>query len=136
MTDGRLTPEEQITRAVRGINEAWLAKRPKDVEEFLHADVVMVFPGFAGRSEGSAAMVAGFEDFCKNADVHEFEESDLQVDVAGDAAVASFAFEVTCERDGKTYRSTGRDLWVFTRDERGWLATWRTMLDVTEEPVE
>ncbi len=67
--------------------------------------------------------------------VHGFEESDRQIDVFGEAAVASFAFALVYERGGEKYRSTGRDFWVFSRGEQGFKAVFRTMLDVAEEPV-
>jgi hypothetical protein len=39
------------------------------------------------------------------------------------------------ERSGQSFRSTGRDLWVFQQQIGGWLAVWRTMLDMAEEPA-
>ena len=39
------------------------------------------------------------------------------------------------ERSGERYRATGRDLWVFARQDGAWLAAWRTMLDLVEEPA-
>ncbi len=71
----------------------------------------------------------------ESARIHGFEESDRQVDVFGDTAVASFAFVLVYEREGKKYRSTGRDLWVFSRDGAAWRAVYRTMLNLAEEPV-
>jgi ketosteroid isomerase-like protein len=96
----------------------------------------MVFPGFGGRAEGAEALISGFQDFCQNAKVLSYKESDHQVDLAGHSAVASFRFEMVYARDGASYRSTGRDLWVFERRDDGWLAVWRTMLDVAEEPAD
>jgi len=131
MTGGAGSPDELLDR----INRAWLEGRPEDLAPLLDHDVVMVFPGFAGRSEGKAAMIAGFEDFCTTAKVRHFAETDRQIDVRGTTAVASFAFDMIYDREGASYRSTGRDLWVFERKDGRWLALWRTMLDLKEEPV-
>jgi hypothetical protein len=125
----------EVTVTLNRINRAWLDRRPADLVPLLHPRVTMVFPGFAGRAEGRDAMVAGFEDFCAHATVHAYREADHQVDVAANAAVASFTYEMVYERDGKQYRSTGRDLWVFARRDGHWLAVWRTMLDIAEEPA-
>jgi hypothetical protein len=65
--------------------------------------------------------------------IHGFDETS-QVD-ARRAAIASFAFAVVYERAGERYRSTGRDLWVFSRADGVWRAVYRTMLDVSEEPL-
>jgi hypothetical protein len=81
-------------------------------------------------------VLAGFVDFCQNARIVSYAESDPFVDLAGSTAVATFRFEMVYARDGASYRSTGRDLWVFERHGDGWLAVWRTMLDLAEEPAE
>jgi len=117
---------------MRRINRAWLDGRVEDLRPMLHPEIVMVMPGFAGRGQGSEQFLAGFHDFCQNAKVHEFQEQDQQVDVAGDTAVVSFRFEMVYERAGGRYRSTGRDLWVFQGQGGEWVAVWRTMLDIEE----
>jgi hypothetical protein len=126
---------EQVSQALARINEAWLQGRPRDLASLFDSAIVMVFPGFAGRAEGRAAVIAGFEDYCANARTERFEQTDKQVDVVGSVAVASFAFEMTYQRAGARYRSSGRDLWVFSKEQGRWLAVWRTMLDLREEAV-
>ncbi len=92
----------------------------------------MVFPGFAGRTQGREQFLAGFRDFCDNARVDEFRDHDYETDVVGDTAVVTFRDEMIYERSGERYRATGRDLWVF-RDVCGeWIAIWRAMLDTQE----
>jgi hypothetical protein len=129
------TDRTSIVAAMDGINCAWLDRRPADIGPRLHPDVTMVFPGFGGRTTGRDALVAGFADFCMNASVHEYREGDRHVDVAGDTAVVSFPYEMVYERDAAKYRCAGRDLWVFARSGGEWLAVWRTMLDLTEQPA-
>jgi ketosteroid isomerase-like protein len=126
---------ERVENLMHLINSAWREGRADDLTTFFHPDIVMVFPNFSGRSNGSSAMVAGFKDFCDNAHVHEYDESNFQIDVAGNSAVVSFSFFMIYERDRSKYRSTGRDLWVFSKSGLEWKATWRTMLDIHEEPV-
>jgi Domain of unknown function (DUF4440) len=125
----------EVSSALERINRAWLDGRPSDLVPLLHPGITMVVPGFAGRVHGRDAFVSGFEDFCTNAKVHEYREADLQVDVTGDTAVANFTYEMVYERDAKRYRATGRDLWVFARQDGQWIAVWRTMLDPAEEPA-
>ncbi len=101
----------------------------------LHPEIVMMVPGSSDRAEGREAFVVGFVDFCQHATVDEFREHDLQVDVAGDTAVVTFAYEMVYERSGARYRATGRDLWVFAKQDKDWLAVWRAMFDLTENPA-
>ena len=93
----------------------------------------MAYPGFKGSICGRDAIIAGFTEFCENARVIEYAESDENIDVIGDSAVATFRFKMLYER--ATYRedSAGRDLWVFHKQDGRWVAVWRTLLDVIEE---
>lgn len=139
MSEPVLTPEaarREASDLLRRINQAWLEGRPRDLLPLFHPDIVLLYPGFTGRAQGREELVGGFVDFCANAQVHAFEEHEQQIDVIGQTAVASFTFTMLYEREGRRYRSTGRDLWVFARDGSEWLAVWRTMLDVTDEPAQ
>jgi ketosteroid isomerase-like protein len=118
--------------AMRQINQAWLKGQVQDLAPMVHPEIVMVFPGFAGRIQGREDFLAGFGDFCQNATIQEFREHDHQVDVAGDTAVVTFRYVMVYERSGERYRSTGRDLWVFQMQGTAWIAVWRTMLDMEE----
>ncbi len=129
------TDSERVTEALGTINQAWLEGRPQDMGALIHPEITMVFPGFAGRATGRDAFIAGFVDFCQNARIVSYHELDHQVDSIADLAVASFGFEMIYEREGSGFRARGRDLWVFARQAGGWLACWRTMLDLHEEPA-
>jgi hypothetical protein len=124
-----------VLEAVQTINRTWLEGRPQDMRPLIHPEITMVIPGFAGSVTGRDAFIAGFEEFCNSAKLHSFKDDDHQVDVIGGTAVTSFRYEMVYEREGSTYRATGRDLWVFARHEANWLAVWRTMLELQEEPV-
>lgn len=126
---------ERAAAAMRRINQTWLAGHVDDLAEMVHPEIVMAFPGFAGRSEGRDAFLAGFRDFCENAVVHEFDEYEYQVDVAGDTAVVTYRYAMIYEREGRKNEATGRDLWIFQWQRGEWLAVWRTMLELEEKPA-
>lgn len=117
----------------RRINRAWLDGQVEDLAPMVHPEIVMAFPGFAGRVQGREDFLGGFRDFCQNTRIHEFREHDYQVDVAGDMAVVTYRYEMVYERSGGRFRSTGRDLWVFQSQGSAWIAVWRTMLDMEEK---
>jgi ketosteroid isomerase-like protein len=129
-----VSSSDEVSGTLSSINQAWLEGRPRDLERYLDPNVVMLLPG-GGRVEGREALVQSFVDMCENARVLAFEESDPQADVFGDTAIASVGFTVVYEREGRKYRSTGRDLWVFSRSEGSFRAVYRTMLDLAEEPA-
>ena len=131
-----MTYESQRAEAaatMQQINEAWRKGRPQDLSTLVHPEIIMVLPNFAGKIAGRESFLAGFEDFCRNAKLEELQEHDQQIDVVDATAVVSFRFEMTHERAGARYRSTGRDLWLFERQREKWIAVWRTMLDMTEQ---
>jgi hypothetical protein len=130
MTEEHLRQSALAT--LRQINQTWLDGRVDDLAPLVHPEIVMVFPGFAGRIQGREAFLAGFRDFCQSATIQDFREQDHQVDVAGDTAVVSFRFEMVYERSGERSRSSGRDLWVFQQQGNAWKAVWRTMLDMED----
>jgi ketosteroid isomerase-like protein len=123
---------EDAATAMRQINQAWIDGQVEDLAPLVHPEIVMVFPDFAGRIQGRDDFLAGFRDFCQNASIQEFREHNLHVDVAGDTAVVTFRYDMVYERSGKRYRATGRDLWVFQKQGRAWIAVWRAMLDMEE----
>ena len=125
--------QDSATASMRRINQAWRDGHVEDLVPLVPPEIVMVFPGFAGRVQGKEEFLAGFRDFCQNARVHEFREQDHQVDIAGDTAVVTFRYEMVYERSGERFRSTGRDLWVFQNQSGSWIAVWRTMLDLDEK---
>jgi hypothetical protein len=118
---------------MRRINRLWLDGDVEALAPMLHADVVMVFPGFTGPIQGREEFLAGFRDFCQNANIREFRDYGYQVDVVGDTAVVAFRYEMVYERSGARYRAIGRDLWVFQSQRGAWVAVWRAMLDVEEQ---
>jgi len=115
------------------INHAWLSGNVAGMTPLLHPDIVMALPGFSGEIAGREKMLEGFEEFCRNAQVLKYRESDHQIRVVGNVAIASFHFEMLYERPTYRERSKGRDVWVFHREGTTWVAVWRTMLDVTGE---
>jgi ketosteroid isomerase-like protein len=125
---------DDVSRTLSSINQAWLEGRPLDLEALFDPKIVMLDPG-GSYIKGRTLLVESFVQMCANARGHGFEESDRQVDVFGSTAIASFAFTMVYERGGKKYRSTGRDLWVFSRGDGRWQAVYRTMLDLAEGPV-
>jgi len=124
---------KEVHAVLAAINAAWREGRPMSMLDHLHPEITMAFPGFKGSIRGRDAFVASYVEFCANARVIEYEESDENIDVIGDCAIATFRFRMLYER--ATYRedSAGRDLWVFRKQGDRWIAVWRTMMELAEE---
>ena len=128
--------KREVGEVLTQINQTFREGGWRELGHYVADDIVMVLPGFQGRVEGKEASLAGFKDMAENAKVHQFRETDLHIDAFDDTAVASFVYEIVYARKGRSYRGSGRDLWVFQRRGDEWAAVWRTMLEVEEEPVE
>ncbi len=65
--------------------------------------------------------------------MREFKESDPDIDLWGNTAVATYSWEITYEMNGQNYHESGQDLFVLTRDEDGWRAVWWAILPSPHE---
>jgi len=122
----------QVHEVLSAINQAWRDNTPLGMSQYLYPDIVMKYPGFSGEVIGRDALLASFVEFCTNARVLEYQESNEQINVIGNCAVASFQFEMLYERTQYQERSKGRDLWVFQCISDKWVAVWRTMMELEE----
>ena len=125
----------QVLSTLAEINSAWRDGRPYDMAPHLDENVVFVVPGFAARVTGRAALIESFVRFGTEARVHEARETEVHVDGGENAAIAQVRFEMVYEREGARWRATGWDVWVFDRRDQGWIAIWRTMADIAEQPA-
>jgi ketosteroid isomerase-like protein len=131
-----MTSQHQpVADAMERINRAWRAGAIDELRPLLHPDIAFAVPGFVATVQGRERFLAGFADFVANAKVHAFEKPETTASEVGDTGVVCVRFEMVYERGGARYRSTGRDLWVFQRAGDGWIAVWRTMLDLTDDPA-
>jgi ketosteroid isomerase-like protein len=119
---------EAVRQLVRDINRAWRSGRTDDLNRYFHDDMVIVAPGFAQCCEGRAACVASYAEFVSQAKIHDYRESEPDIDFWGDTAVASVSWDIEYEMKGTVSRETGRDVFVFARESGTWRAVWRTML--------
>jgi hypothetical protein len=125
--------ESELHNTMAAINRAWRDNRPSEMDSYLHPDVTMVLPGFSGAIVGKRVFLDSFIEFCSKARVLEYKESDEQVQIIGDVAFVSFRFDMLYQRASYRERSTGRDVWAFTRLHDQWRAIWRMMVDLKED---
>ena len=132
-----ITPDAatEVRTALAQINAAWREGRPYDMAPLLDEHVVMVIPGFVARVTGRAALIESFVRFGTEARVHELREAEVHVDGGETVGIVQTRFEMVYEREGARWRSTGWDVWVFERRDEGWIAVWRTMAGIAEQPA-
>jgi len=124
-----------VVDVLNRITAAWRTGRFQEMAAYLDEHVAVAFPGFAGHLEGRQALIDSFAAFAREASIHDYRQGEVRVDGSGGVAVAQYPFEMVYEREGARWRSKGWDVWVFERRGAEWIAVWRTMQGLTEEPV-
>ncbi len=130
-------PEKDVHEALAAINNAWRNRQPMEMYEYLHHDITLAMPGFKEKVVGRHTFLASFVEFCANAQVVHYSESEEHINIVDKVAIASLRFNMIYERGTYRARSSGRDIWAFELIGDRWIAVWRTMIDVNEtrEPL-
>ena len=122
---------EEVRALVDRINGAWMTERPENLRETLTEcfddAIVIVGPHFHEVARGKEASIRRYEDFVVKATLHACRLSEPRVDVWGDTAVVTYAWEMTYEIDGEVDQNSGQDAFLLVRTPAGWRATWRAM---------
>ena len=118
----------EVKAVVVQLTAAWRERRFGDLEQLLDEEAVFVSPRFSRRREGRAACVETYRQFMAVAEVVEYGQHDLTIDVWGGTATVSYAFEMAWKMWGVGHREAGHDVLVLARGERGWRIVWRTLV--------
>jgi len=121
---------EEIWQILKEINAAWVNDRTDELNRFFHEDMVIAGHDFRKLGEGKGACVKSYKDFRSQISIHDFHEEDAAIDIFGDTAIATYRFEITYEMNGKTFNESGRDVFIFVREEGRWQAVWRTIVPI------
>lgn len=123
----------EVHAVLASINASWREGHPASMREHLHPEIVMAIPGFKESIRGRELLIGSFEEFCKNARVLEYEESNEHIDVIEGCAIVTFQFRMLYERPAYRELSQGRDMWVLRRHQDRWTAVWRAMIELSAE---
>ena len=127
--------EIAVQRVLDRIQTAWREGRPEEMAPLLSPDITFVFPGFSMRLSGRERLIESYRDFLAGSRLRSYREERRSIEGGQSAALAEIAFDMTYARAGSEWRSHGIELWALERQAEGWIAFWRTMQELTEEPV-
>jgi hypothetical protein len=125
--------QQLIWHTVQKLNKEWLNNKTEELAYYFHKDMVITGPDLHELAHDKAACIKSYKDFIDKAVIHEYKEYDPEVNVFAYTAIARYKFDITYEMDGKTYKETGRDLFVMIKEEERWQAVWRTMIPVIKK---
>ena len=127
--------EIAVQRVLDRIQAAWREGRPEEMAPLLSPDITFVFPGFSMRLSGRERLIESYRDFLAGSRLRSYREERRSIEGGRSAALAEIAFDMTYARAGSVWRSHWIVLWALERQAEGWIAFWRTMQELTEEPV-
>ena len=125
--------KEEIHQLLKKITSLWTGGHPEKLKEYFHEKMMIVSPDFQVMGDGREACIKSYEDFMSQAILHDYRESDPEIYMWGNTAIASYKYEIAWEMDGKSYRESDRDLFVFSNELGKWLAVWRTLIPSSEK---
>ena len=119
--------QDQIKQIIKKINQSWLEGHPEKLNQFFHDNMMIVSPDFKIMGMGKAVCVKSYSDFITRAVIKDYQESDPEIHIWTNTATAFYEFEMAWEMDGKSFKESGRDFFVFAHENDKWLAVWRMM---------
>ena len=119
--------KELIHQIIKKINQCWLEGHPEKLNQFFHDNMMIVSPDFKIMGMGKAVCVKSYSDLITRAVIKDYQESDPEIQVWANTATAVYNFEMAWEMDGKSFRESGRDFFVFAHENGRWLAVWRML---------
>jgi hypothetical protein len=119
--------KEQIKQTIKNINHSWLKGHPENLNQYFHANMMIVSHEFKVMGAGKAVCVKSYSDFITHAVIKDYQESDPEIHVWASTATAFYNFEMAWEMDGKSFQESGRDFFVFAHENGKWLVVWRMM---------
>jgi ketosteroid isomerase-like protein len=122
--------KSELRDIVKKINQLWVSDNADKLGQFFHEDMVIVNPDLAKMGEGRRECVRSYIDFASQAKTTSYKESDFEIKVWGNTAMVNYRFDISYEMEGKEYNDIGRDVFIFSRDDKDgkWLAVWRMIV--------
>jgi hypothetical protein len=120
--------QQQIWRTVQRLNKEWVNNKTEELAYYFHKDMVITGTNLHELSHNRTECIRSYKDFMGEAVVHEYNESDPVVNVFAYTAIVSYRFDINYTMKGKTYKESGRDLFVMIKEDERWQAVWRTLL--------
>ncbi len=123
MSSPGLNPDQQeVWKTLRALNDAWTKGNPEKLKQYFHENIVAITPTDRERLKGREASFGAWNKFVQSTKILEWKEIDPIVQVYGNAAVVTYNFEISYEIGRTTAYQSGRDMFVFVREQGRWWA--------------
>lgn len=110
----------EVWRTVEALNRCWTAGNPTDLRDYFHEHMVAITPGDRAPLHGREACVSAWADYARSTTILSWSALERTIQVYGDVAVVTYLYEMECERDGRRFHPSGRDMMVLAREGDRW----------------
>jgi len=122
------TTKKEIAGIVRKINRSWLDKNYKNLESLFHEDMIIASQNLVILATGKEQCIKSYLDFREQSGILKYSESEPDIHVWESTAIASYSYNIAWEMRGESFTESGKDLFIFARDNKQWTAVWRLPL--------
>jgi ketosteroid isomerase-like protein len=115
--------ELEIWTTVESLNRCWTEGAPEELRNYFHETMVAVTPGDTKPLHGRDACMAAWSKYAGTTRIISWKTSMPSIQVYDQTAVVTYLYDMECERDGRRFRPSGRDMMVLVKQGgRWWLA--------------
>ncbi|HWZ64510.1 MAG TPA: nuclear transport factor 2 family protein [Steroidobacteraceae bacterium] len=114
---------------VQAYDAAWLGRNWPELERQLAADVALLSPGLQISVAGRRAVLAHMRTALRDAQVHEYNATDLKGRSSGGIGIISYRWQLDWTVGHHREQLSGRDVLVLCASPAGWQLLRRLPLD-------
>lgn len=114
----------EIWEVVLELNRAWALEGNTDkLKNYFHKDMVAITATDRNRLEGIDACIASWKEFVDSARINYFKEREpgIQIYGSGTFAIVTYYYDMCFEKDGRTVKTGGRDMFALVREDEKWM---------------
>ncbi len=110
---------------VQAYDTAWLSRDWTALAGYLAPEVVVVLAGSSATISGRAAVLAHIRSMMRDAQVHEYNATELTGHTAGAIGIITHRWQLDWTVNHRRCEACGRDVLVLRRARAGWQLVWR-----------
>lgn len=119
---------KEVERVINHLMEDWMDNEGKNLDRYFYDHVVMMEAGTNNRIMGADNVLENYLLFIEDAEITDYNITDLFVELVEDTAVAYFTYRIKYEVDGTKFDESNTEILVFLKQGEDWHIIWRTQL--------
>jgi len=122
-----MSTKQEIWKLMEKINHIWLMEDPERLRSFIHKDIVVLTQDFKEQGRGIEAFINSYREFRKISKIKDFKVNNSRIDLFSNFAIVSYNFKIEYETNNEKNKNSGRDMFIFTKEDESWLPIWRML---------